>query len=308
MFKPRQSTIVFSMAGILLLALMATPGMAVKVTVHGGQKIKLDKQQVELLKKQPGIYYLKLPPEKLLEHYTLVELPDELGGGVLIATTAHLAAGLEAVGALEKGKAEKIVRAAPSKDRWFVDLYFGGVMPEDGDVDAEAKPFGVTIRDSANNVDYDNTYTFGGRAGGWAQKFSWIGMALDFSYFKLEADGMDTKVFPLSLLLMLRYPGDRLEPYIGVGPGLFVSDTKVDIQLAGQDKTFSDTAVDVGLDTRAGLAWRLFKHFAIFGEYRFTYFKGDYDDKVSSGGTKTEVNVDTKNYAHHFLVGLSYRF
>ena len=181
-------------------------------------------------------------------------------------------------------------------------------MPKDSDVDAKAKPYGVAITDSANNVDYDNTPTFGGRVGGWAQELSWIGMALDFSYFKMKADGIDTKVFPLSLLLMLRYTGDRLQPYIGVGPGLFLSDTKVDIQLSGQDKTSSDTTVDIGLDTRAGLAWRLFKSLAVIGEYRFTYFEGNYDDKVSSGGTQTEVKVNTKNYVHHFLVGVSYRF
>ena len=308
MLKPRQRAIFFAMTGILLLALLATPAMAVKVTVHGGQQVNLDKEQLQLLKKQPGIYFLKLPPEKSLANYTLVELPEELGGGYLIATPAQLAAGLEAIGVLEKSKAQKIVRAAPGKDRWFVDLYLGGVMPEDSDVDGKAEPYGVTITDSANNVDYDNTHTFGGRAGGWAQEFPWIGMALDFSYFKMKAEGIDTKVFPLSLLLMLRYPGHRLQPYMGVGPGVFLSDTKIDIQLSGQDKTFSDTTVDVGLDTRAGLAWRVFKSFAVFGEYRFTYFEGNYDDKVSSGGTKTEVKVDTKNYVHHFLVGVSYRF
>ena len=95
---------------------------------------------------------------------------------------------------------------------------------------------------------------------------------------------------------------------MGVGPGLFLSDTKVDIQLSGQDKTSSDTTVDIGLDTRAGLAWRLFKSFAVFGEYRFTYFEGNYEDKVSSAGTEIKVKVDTKNYVHHFLFGVSYRF
>ena len=54
MFKPRQRAIVFCMAGILLLALLATPTMAVTVTVHGGQKVNLDKEQVQLLKQRAG--------------------------------------------------------------------------------------------------------------------------------------------------------------------------------------------------------------------------------------------------------------
>ena len=308
MFKGRQGIMVFAMALFLLLTLLATPGMAVKVTVYRNKVVQLDERQVELLKRQPGVYYLKLPPEKLLEHYTLVELPDELGGGFLIATAADLAAGLEAVGAVSRSEARKIAFTAPSKNKWFLDLYLGGVVPEDGDVDAEAEPFGVKIKDSANNVDYDNTYTFGGRAGGWAPKSRWFGLALDVSYFKLDADGIETKVFPVSGLLLFRYPGKRLQPYLGIGPGLFVSDIEVDIQLAGENKKFSGTSVDVGLDTRAGLAWRLFRHFAIFSEYRFTYFEGSYDDKVSAAGTKTKVNIDTTNYVHHFLLGLSYRF
>jgi opacity protein-like surface antigen len=299
---------VLAMAPFLLLTLLATPAMAVRVTVYRGQVVRLDEQQVELLKRQPGVYYLQLPPEQLWEDYTLVELPDELGGGFLIATAADLAAGLEAVGALERSEAKKIARTAPSQDRYFLDLYLGGLMPEDGDVDAKAQPFGVTIKDSANNVDYDNTYTFGGRAGGWASYARWIGLALDVSYFKLDAEGIDTKVFPVSGLLLFRYRGKRLQPYLGIGPGLFISDIEVDIQLAGQNEKFSSTSLDVGLDTRAGLAWRLFRRFAIFGEYRFTYFEGSYDDKVSSGGTKTKVNIDTTNYVHHFLLGLSYRF
>ena len=134
MFRPRQSIIVFIMAAILFLTLLPAPGMAVHVNVPGRQNVNLDRDQLELLKKQPGVYYLKLPPEKLLANYILVELPDELGGGFLIATAAQLAAGLEAVGALERSEADKVARVAPIKERFFVDLYFGGVMAEDSDV------------------------------------------------------------------------------------------------------------------------------------------------------------------------------
>ena len=124
MFKGRQGIMVFAMALFLLLTLLATPGMAVKVTVYRNKVVQLDERQVELLKRQPGVYYLKLPPEKLLEHYTLVELPDELGGGFLIATAADLAAGLEAVGALSRSEARKIALTAPSKNKWFPSFYF----------------------------------------------------------------------------------------------------------------------------------------------------------------------------------------
>jgi opacity protein-like surface antigen len=95
---------------------------------------------------------------------------------------------------------------------------------------------------------------------------------------------------------------------MGIGAGFFFTDTKVDVQLNGQNKNFSDTAADLGLDSRAGIAWRLFRDFAIFGEYRFTYFEADYSDKINSGGIESEVNIEIDNKVHYFLLGFSYRF
>jgi len=307
MFRRVQAANVAAMAVFLLLSMLTRPALAVPVTVHGGKVVQLNKRQVELLKRQPTVYYLKTAPEKLFKHYFLVELPDELGGGFFLAKPADMAAALDEVGAIEKKEAARMAATAPSNETWFADLYLGGVMPEDGDVDGEAVPFGVSINDSAK-VDYDNTYVVGGRAGFWSPSTRWLGLALDVSYFELEADGIETKVLPVSALVMLRYPGDRLQPYIGIGGGVFFTDTEVDIQLSGENKNFSDTAVDFGLDTRAGLAWSLFRRFAIFGEYRFTYYKADYSDKIDSGGTESDVNVEIKNKVHYFLLGFSYRF
>jgi len=307
MFRRVQAANVAAMAVFLLLSMLTRPALAVPVTVHGGKVVQLNKRQVELLKRQPTVYYLKTAPEKLFKHYFLVELPDELGGGFFLAKPADMAAALDEVGAIEKKEAARMAATAPSNETWFADLYLGGVMPEDGDVDGEAVPFGVSINDSAK-ADYDNTYVVGGRVGFWSPSTRWLGLALDVSYFELEADGIETKVLPVSALVMLRYPGDRLQPYIGIGGGVFFTDTEVDIQLSGENKNFSDTAVDFGLDTRAGLAWSLFRRFAIFGEYRFTYYKADYSDKIDSGGTESDVNVEIKNKVHYFLLGFSYRF
>jgi opacity protein-like surface antigen len=307
MFERSQTIKVVAMAVLLLLSFLSGPALAVPVTVHGGKVVQLNKGQVELLKQQPSVYYLKTTPEKLFKHYILVELPDELGGGFFLAKPADMAAALEEVGAIKKRETARMAATVPSKETWFADLYLGGVVPEKGNVNGEAAPFGVSINDSAK-ADYDNTYIVGGRAGFWSPSNRWMGLALDVSYFELEADGTETKVLPVSALVMLRYPGDRLQPYIGIGAGVFFTDTKVDIQLSGENKNFSDTAVDFGLDTRAGLAWRLFRRFAIFGEYRFTYFEADYSDKIDSGGTESDVNIEIDNKVHYFLFGFSYRF
>jgi len=307
MFERLQAIKIVAMTAFMLLGLLTRPALAVPVTVHGGKVVQLNKRQVELLKRQSTVYYLKNAPEKLFKHYFLVELPDELGGGFFLAKPADLAAALEEVGAIDKTEIARMAATAPSKEMWFVDLYLGRVMPEDGDVDGEASPFGVNINDSTK-ADYDNTYAIGGRVGFWSPSTRWMGLALDVSYFELEADGTESKVLPVSALVMLRYPGDRLQPYIGIGSGVFFTDTKVDIQLGGENKNFSDTAVDFGLDTRVGLAWKLFRCVAIFGEYRFTYYEADYSDKIDSGGGETNVDIEIKNKVHYFLLGFSYRF
>ena len=307
MLKRPQTVNIVALLVLLLLGLITESASAVPVTVHGSKVVQLDKRQVELLKRQPTVYYLKTAPEKLFKHYVLIELPDELGGGFFIAKPADMAAALEEVGAIEKREAPAMAAAAPSKQMWFVDLYLGGVVPEDGDVDGQASAFGVSISDSTK-ADYDNTQTVGGRVGFWSPSIRWMGFALDVSYFELEADGTETKVLPVSVLAVLRYPGDRLQPYAGIGAGVFFTDTKVDIQLAGENKNFSDSGIDFGLDTRAGLAWKLFRRFAVFCEYRFTYFEADYSKKVKSSGTETNVDIEIRNKVHHFLLGLSYRF
>ena len=307
MFERLQTIKVAAMTVFLLLNLLNSPAMAVPVTVHGRKVVQLNKRQVELLKHQPTIYYLKTAPEKLFKHYFLVDLPDELGGGFFLAKPADMAAALEEVGAIEKTEAARMAATAPSKETWFVDFYMGGVVPEDGDVDGKASPFGVIINDSTK-ADYDNTYIVGGRGGFWLPNTPWVGAAVDFSYFELDADGTETKVLPVSALAIFRYPGNRLQPYIGIGAGVFFTDTEVDIQLGGENKNFSDTAVDFGLDARAGLAWKIFRRVAIFGEYRFTYYEADYSDKIDSGGAETNVDIEIKNKVHYFLLGFSYRF
>lgn len=307
MIKVSRSTKAFVLIALLLFTFFATSAQAVPVKINDNQVVQLDSEQLELLKREPGIYYVKYPPEKLLSFYSLVEIPDELGGGYFIAAPKDLAAALIAVGAVDKSEAAVTRQVTPTGEKWMVSLYFGGAMPDDGDVDGKAYPFGVTLTDSTK-ANYDNKFTFGGRFGYWSTDAGWAGFALDVSYLKLDSSGIKTHVIPVSPLAMFRYPGKRLQPYIGVGPGIFLSDIDVDIQLSGEDKKFSDQHVDVGLDARAGLSWRVFQRIAVFAEYRFAYYKGNYDDNVSDAGTTTKVKIDTDVKVHNLLLGLSYSF
>ena len=71
---------------------------AVEVTLPSGEVLELSDTQLENIKSQPGVFYSPEHPETLAGQ-TVVELPSELGGGVLYGTPAALAQAITMAGA-----------------------------------------------------------------------------------------------------------------------------------------------------------------------------------------------------------------
>ncbi|MFQ5896466.1 MAG: outer membrane protein [Nitrospinota bacterium] len=204
------------------------------------------------------------------------------------------------------------VAPIPASAEGFGDLYLGGAFTMDEDV--TVRGLGLSVKEE---VDFDTSFTLGGRIGYWFEGSPSFGIALDVSFF--QPDGEDTgidadiTVVPISALLMLRFPlqtseefpKGRLQPYLGVGPGLFITKVEQDVTLDSVVVgDFSDRTTDLGLDARAGLAWLFQKNFAIFAEYRFTHVEPEVKDNVAGVTVEAETDLDT----HYFLVGISYRF
>lgn len=195
------------------------------------------------------------------------------------------------------------VSALPGSAGWFVDLYMGAARTSDNDATATVR--GVR---EAETVNFALSPTGGLRAGYWFENLPWLGVAFDASVFKPEKY---TLVAPLSGLIMLRYfllpsdavPDGELQPYVAVGPGVFVMRAKSSLNstLPG---TFSAASVDPGLDLRGGLAWQFHKNIAMFGEYRFTHVYAKFQENTPAQSTTLDTNINTS----HFLFGLSYRF
>ena len=97
------------------------------------------------------------------------------------------------------------------------------------------------------------------------------------------------------------FPRGRLQPYAGVGPGVFVSSVNGTL---GPNSNVTDTSVDLGFDFRAGAAYRLTELFTLFAEYRFTHVRPEFS-LPSDGGTATS---SASFNTHHFLTGLGFRF
>jgi hypothetical protein len=90
-------------------------------------------------------------------------------------------------------------------------------------------------------------------------------------------------------------PRGHLEPYVAVGPTLFLSNLDF-----GND----DFREDIGLDVRGGLNWRFTQTLGIFAEYRLTYVEQEF--RFTRQGVRSVIESDPST--HHVLVGLSLRF
>jgi opacity protein-like surface antigen len=190
--------------------------------------------------------------------------------------------------------------AVPASAEWFLDGYVGASLTHKGEITFEA--FDAELE---RDAEYQSSAVFGVRFGKWLDGLPWLGVAADVSYFRPSGD---IQVFPITALLMARYgflPDEefkegRLHVYGGLGPALFISN------LDGFIGRFegSDTSVDIGLDTRLGVSYRVESNWAIFAEYRFTYVSPSF----SINAFDTQSTADTTFNTSHFLLGLSYRF
>ena len=166
----------------------------------------------------------------------------------------------------------------------------------------------------------DTIWTVGGRGGYWFDRGPrWLGVALDVSYFEPEyspsggsGDVAKLKIQTISVtpLAMFRWPllespehpNGRLQPYLGIGPGVFHQKATVQFRSGAGD--ISDEGFAVGVDLRAGVAYEFLPNWALFAEYRFTHVSDSPEGR--SNGQKTTVDVDLNTNA--VLLGVSFRF
>ena len=101
--------------------------------------------------------------------------------------------------------------------------------------------------------------------------------------------------------VMFRYPGNRLQPYIGIGPALFFGTLKGPAAPPGQ------SATSIGLNVEAGVRYFLTRRWALFGEgtynrARLSYSSNDSNPNADPFGFRATYSAFTLN------LGLSYHF
>ena len=154
----------------------------------------------------------------------------------------------------------------------------------------------------------------GAKLGHYFTRARWIGIETGLSYttphvkegsitFSGPGGSLSSPVLPgLShrvitwdiATIMFRYPGYRLQPYIGIGPSLFFATLK------GPDAPPGQSATSIGFNVEGGLRYYITRNWALFGEGKYNWARMDYSSNHS------DPNADPFGFrANYSALGLS---
>jgi opacity protein-like surface antigen len=117
-------------------------------------------------------------------------------------------------------------------------------------------------------------------------------------------EGANFRVLTLAPMnLTFRYHKTRLQPYIAIGPGIFLARLK-DPALTS-DNTQSDTAF--GLNAQAGLRFYITRNFTVFAEGKFNHTRFNFSE-TPPGPSFNLFGFNSTYNMFHVAFGLSYNF
>jgi len=177
---------------------------------------------------------------------------------------------------------------------------------------------------TAKNIQYQPGILGGIKFGRYLDAYPWLGWETETSFSRNRIRGDQGRISPplpggpsnlmpgsdwfmiwaLQTNLLARYgflkdkevTFGRLQPYVGIGPGLEIIYCR------------QDSAKNFAIETMTGVRYMFTPNVALFCEYKFSYqFAVEYQDftpaKEGSGGTMT---FDVPH--HRFVIGVSYHF
>lgn len=170
---------------------------------------------------------------------------------------------------------------------------------------------------SLSDLDLKNSIMYGGKLGYYFDSVKSLGVeteaftttphlkqqnvtvsALDGSLpISQGLSGANFRVTTLAFNLVVRYPGERFQPYAGAGPAIFFAQLK--------DSTASTSSTKPGLNTQVGLRYLITPNLAVFGEWKYNHVRFSLDTAAFGAG----ISGFSLHYsAHHFVVGIGYHF
>lgn len=100
--------------------------------------------------------------------------------------------------------------------------------------------------------------------------------------------------------VMFRYHKARLQPYVGVGLGLFFAQVHTtQVGFEGSQGSFS-----IGLNTKAGLEFYITRDLSVFGEWKYNRTRFGFDANNRNGAAA----FDADYHVHFVAMGLNFHF
>lgn len=190
-------------------------------------------------------------------------------------------------------------------DRTAAEWYVGGQVGANfADRLTDIQGTGNLQSLAAPDFDLKNAVVYGGKLGYFPNNGS-LGIELDASnsspHIKQLDDvvGIHMRVTNVGLNLLLRYPGQTFQPYVGVGGGALIA--RIDESSGNGNASDSDTGS--AFSALTGIRAFVTPYVAVYTEYKYTRGTLVFDRAFPpDGGFRGDYQ------AQHLAVGLSYHF
>ena len=198
----------------------------------------------------------------------------------------------------------------PVVAQMHLDAYGGVEGTEPAEVEAHHRQIFYSS-EGRSREDFAPSAIVGIRFGRWLESAAWVGIALDVSYCQLSSDRMEVGIFSGTPLVRLRlplskserFPGGRLQPYLGAGFRFVIAscDYRPD-----PNKQFQGVGTDAGFEAGFGGLFYLSRRLACFGECRFSRLSLTFSgDDISS---LTDMDIETELRTQRLTFGVSWIF
>ena len=178
---------------------------------------------------------------------------------------------------------------------------------------------GGTVSDQS----LQNSILYGAKVGHYFKAIPWFGIEAEVynttphikqqlvtfsgtagTFGPAELPGLNFRVLTVAPFnLMFRYHKTKLQPYVGVGPGIFFARAH-DPSLTSDN---SQSSVGIGINALVGLRYYFTRHVSLFGEGKFNYARFSFD-QTPAGANFNLFGFDADYRIFHASFGLSVHF
>lgn len=201
----------------------------------------------------------------------------------------------------------------------YMDALGGGLRTGRASVDWVEETNGVPTASGSLKTDLKKANFVGLRLGGWAETAPSLGLGMELAHGKLEGEGVEALVFPISVFVAGRvrlfaddrFPHGRLQPYAMGGLSLTFTRLQLDTGALGWSGMAGDDYGEkppTGAYFSLGVAGGVTRNLFIFAEVRPGTLSGDDDEILSYVFPSIHRRIDFSFHSTRWVVGVSRRF